>query len=64
MALTDHDKRIIAQARELADVPASGNCAYAGNDDAASARAEMLGKAKHLLGELAAIAERLGGGNA
>jgi hypothetical protein len=58
--LTDLDQRLIDRARELAAVPADGNCAYAGIDDVEMARAEALGRAKHLLGELAAIAERLG----
>jgi hypothetical protein len=57
----DVDRWVIAEARKLAEVPADGNCAYTGLDDPESARAETLGRAKHLLRELAAIADRLGG---
>jgi hypothetical protein len=61
--LTGMDRHIIARARKLAAVPADSdaNCEFTGEADADHARALMLGEAKHLLGELAAIAERLGG---
>jgi hypothetical protein len=62
--LTDADRRIIARARELAELPADANCAYTGEADEASARAAALGTAKYLLGELAAIADRFGTGGA
>ena len=58
--LTDRARSIIARAREIAELPADGNCAWAGEEDADFARGVVLGHAKHLLGELAAIAERLG----
>jgi len=53
--LCDADRRIVARARELAGLPADRN------DDDAGARAEVLGLAKYLLGELADLAERLDG---
>ena len=59
--LCDADRRIVARARELAGLPADRNREFTGNDDDAGARAEVLGLAKYLLGELADLAERLDG---
>ena len=61
--LTDADRALISRARLLAVVPSDSdaNREFAGEADADHARALMLGEAKFLLGELAAIAERLDG---
>ena len=59
--LTADDRRIIAKALEVGSIPPEGNCAYSGIDDDASARADVLGRAKHLLLEQAAIIRRLSG---
>jgi hypothetical protein len=61
--LTAEDRYLIARARKLAAVPADSdaNREFTGETDADHARALMLGEAKHLLGELAAVAERLAG---
>jgi hypothetical protein len=59
--LTESDRVTIARARQLAALPADGCTAYTGRDDPDLARAEVLGEAQYLLGELAAIAERRGG---
>jgi prevent-host-death family protein len=59
--LTDHDRRLVARALELAGTPPDGNRAFTGNDDHDHAAFEALGHAKHLLGELAAIITRLDG---
>ena len=65
MALTDHDRKIIAQAREIAGLRfAQAFCERAGVDDSDMARAVTLGEAQVYLDELAALAERLGGDGA
>lgn len=60
--LTDLDRRIIALARELVatrDMDALRE--RTGETESVLALANALGEAKFLLGELAALAERLGG---
>ena len=63
-ALSDHDRYIIARARELAALRTTEAVRerFAGwGDDVAPAYAEAFGAARCLLEELAVIAERLGG---
>ena len=63
--LTSHDRHIIAQARELhALVGIGGIRERARTDDTLFAFTQFAGEAKFVLGELAAIAERLGCGDA
>lgn len=66
-SLTDADRGIVARARELAganDLPALAAVTGAPPDlPVVGVHAEALGVAQYLLGELAAIADRLGGGN-
>ena len=61
--LTEADRRIIAQARELASLrtTAAVNERFPGWNDNAAAYAEAFGTARWLLDEVAGIAERLGG---
>jgi hypothetical protein len=61
--LTDADWRIIAQARELASLRtgAAIDERFPGWDSPGAAYAEAFGVSRHLLTELAAIAERVGG---
>jgi hypothetical protein len=58
--LSDVDRRIIGQARELAGLTGDDIRARAGTGDP-SAYAYVMGEAQVVLGELAAIIERLGG---
>ena len=59
--LTDVDRRIIAQSRELAALGGLDAIRkHAGQDDTAAALASVFGAAQFLLGDLAAIVERLG----
>jgi hypothetical protein len=62
-SLTDADRRIIAQARELASLRtgAAIDQRFPGWDSPGAAYAEAFGVSRHLLTELAAIAERVGG---
>lgn len=61
-ALDAHDRRIIAQARELTALTGIGGVRErAGTDDTMFAFTQFFGEAKFVLAELAAIAERLGG---
>lgn len=64
--LTDHDRRIIADARLLASLRAgtSDVLEHTGETGITLALANALGQAQHVLRELAAIAERLGAGDA
>jgi hypothetical protein len=61
--LTDHDRRVIADARALAQLRTTESLAerFPGWNDTAATYAEAYGTARHLLTELAGIAERLGG---
>jgi len=60
--LSGHDWLVIARARQLAALRGTDAIrAYTGTGDTDLAYAEALGEAQHLLGALAAIAERLGG---
>jgi hypothetical protein len=63
-SLTDADRRIIAQARELASLRtgAAIDERFPGWDSHGAAYAEAFGTARWLLAELARIAERVGGG--
>ena len=64
-ALTDHDRRRIAEARELAALvtPDATRERFAGwGDDLLPAYVEAFTTARYVLGDLAAIAERLDGG--
>jgi hypothetical protein len=57
--LTEHEHLVIARARQLAGVlGAEAVRTYTGTDNTDLAYAEALGEAQHLLGELAAIADR------
>jgi hypothetical protein len=62
--LTDHDRRIIERARELAALssPAAVRERFPGWDDLRPAYVEAFATATHVLSELADIAERLAGG--
>lgn len=63
--LTDTDRSVIARARELAALPdVKAIRAHAGKADSAEAAVHTLGQAQYLLGKLADLAERLGGGDA
>jgi hypothetical protein len=55
--LTDRDRHLIAQARELAE--ARGKDIRDGDDDLIAAYGGALGRAQYMLGELADLAERL-----
>ena len=55
------DAKLIAQARELAALRSDGLRKYAGEQDIAMAQAVALGRAQHMLNELADAVERLGG---
>ena len=61
--LTEADRRIIAQARELASLRtgAAIDERFPGWDSPGAAYAEAFGIARWLLDELAAVAERVGG---
>jgi hypothetical protein len=59
--LTGQDRRAIAEARELAAVPAGQIREFTGETDGDLARAIALGRAQVLLGQLADLAARLGG---
>jgi len=62
-SLTEADRRAVAQALELAAVSGAGAVReHTGETDIGMAYACAFGEARHLLTELAAIAERLGGG--
>jgi hypothetical protein len=64
-SLTEHDKYVIARARQLAGLTGIDDLAeYTGYANRDMARAVTLGEAQHFLAELAAIAERLGGDDA
>ncbi len=56
--LTDRDKRALAEARELAAVPACGIREFTGEDDGHLGRAVALARAQILLADLAAVVER------
>ncbi len=58
-ALTDHDLLIIAQARDLALNCVRAVRAFTGYEDAVLANADALGRTQSILGDLAAIAERV-----
>ena len=60
-ALDDHDRQVLAAAREMAAVPANGVREYTGEDDGLLARAVALARAQILLAELAAVVTRLAG---
>ncbi len=57
--LTDRDRRTLAEARELAAVPASKIREFTGEDDGHLGRAVALARAQILLADLAAVVERL-----
>jgi len=60
--LTDVDRDVIARARKLAAASGDGAVSeHTGETDPAMAYARAFGAARHLLAELASIAERLGG---
>ncbi len=60
--LTDHDRRLITRARELAGLPdMEAIRVQTGKDDSTSALAHALGQAQVLLDLLASLAEGLGG---
>lgn len=60
--LTDHDRRTIAQARELAALRhVSAVKKHTAETDILLAYVNALGEAQYLLGELAAALERLSG---
>jgi len=61
--LTDHDRRIIARARQLAESSGLEGVRSAAGDREIDTYAEAFGVAQYLLAELAAIIDRLGGGN-
>jgi hypothetical protein len=63
-ALTDHDRRIIAQARELAGANDLEAIRSATADPKISTYAEAFGVARVRLGDLLAIIERLDSGGA
>ena len=54
----DANAKLIAQARELAALRSDGLRKYAGEQDIAMAQAVALGRAQHLLSEMAAALER------
>ena len=61
MTLTDRDRHIIAQAREVAGLGGIASIREREETDSTEvALAHVYGEARYLLGELAAIAERLG----
>lgn len=62
-ALTSADRRIITKARALAESAGLEAVRGAAADPGIDTYAEAFGVARYLLGELAAIIERLGGGN-
>ncbi len=59
--LSDDDRRIIAQSRALAELSHDGIRARFPEDESRASYARALGAAQFLLGELAGIAERIGG---
>jgi len=61
-AITGYDRSVIARARKLAGVHTAGDVRrHTGTEDLTMAYAECFGEAQALLGELAVMAERLGG---
>ena len=65
MALTDLDKHVIAQAREVAGLAGIASIRERAETDSTDvALAHVYGEARYLLAELAAIAERLAGDDA
>jgi len=60
-ALTERDRRTLADARELAAVPASAVREFTGEEDGHLARAVALARAQILLAELASVVTRLAG---
>ena len=62
--LTDHDRGDIARAREVAARSSASIREHVSDLEASMALAEAFGEARHLLGVLADLAERLGGDGA
>ena len=59
--LTEEDRRINARACEVGVLPPDGYCGFAGTADEVAAAVYVLGMAKDLLLEQAAIIRRLSG---
>ena len=62
-SLTDAERRMIARARNLSGAADLEEIRRAAADPEIGSYAEAFGAARYLLGELAAIIDRLGGGN-
>lgn len=62
MSLTDYDRQLIADARELGALAPERTCEFTGEADLALAYAVALGRARGLLRQLADLAEDLAAG--
>lgn len=61
ITLTEHDRSLIAAALELAALKGNALREHTSERDLGMAMAQALGEAQHVLRELAAALERLGG---